>query len=391
MKRFSAQKIITATGRILKRGIISTTDDGLITEIKDTGGSLLEEASIEYYNGIIVPGFVNCHTHLELSDMMGIIGEGGGLGEFVKQVREKRNPSSKAALKAIKEYDRILYMSGTSAVADICNTPLSFETKAKSNISYINLLEVFGINPESAHKRIEELKTLQEQAAEHSLSSWVVPHSAYSISEPLFNKLKLLMKDNEICSIHFLESNDERQLIESATGPLMESYSNMGITPSMLNQRIKSHLDVINRFIPRRCNLILVHNTYARADEIKTLAGREKTWWCLCPGSNMYIENQLPPLEQLIKNKASIVIGTDSLASNSSLNLLDELITLQTSFPAISLNTLIEWACRNGAMALNLPHLGTIEEGKKPGLVLIENCDLKNLKLNPGSISRRLI
>lgn len=391
MKRFSAQYIISATGQILKRGIISTTDDGLITGIKDTGGSLEEEASVEYHNGIIVPGFVNCHTHLELSDMKGSIEKGGGLGQFVMEVREKRNPSDEKALKAINEYDRVLYQTGTSAVADICNTPLSFDTKTKSKITYINLLEIFGIDPARAGKRIGEIKSLLHQAQKQSLSAWIVPHSAYSISGPLFKELKLLIKDNELCSIHFLESQQERQLIKNGTGQLMDSYLSMGITTSMLKQRVKSHLDVINSYIPGSCRLILVHNTFAGDNEMEALAGRENTWWCLCPRSNLYIENVLPPIEKLLSYKAPIVIGTDSLASNNTLNILDELIMLQSEFPHIALNTLIMWACRNGAEALNLPQLGTIEVGKTPGLVLIEDCDLGNLRLLAGSKSKRLI
>ena len=79
MKRFSAQYIITNSGPSLKRAIITAEDDGTIINIEDTLGDLQEKHSVEFYNGIIIPGFVNCHCHLELSHMKDAIGQGTGL------------------------------------------------------------------------------------------------------------------------------------------------------------------------------------------------------------------------------------------------------------------------------------------------------------------------
>ena len=215
MKRFSAQYIITGTGEILKRGVVTCDNDGRISDIKDTSGNFTETSSTPFYNGIIVPGFVNCHSHIELSDMKGIVERGKGLGSFIAHVREKRNPSQEDALKAIKVADRDLYMSGTSAVADICNTSLTFSIKDSSPVRYINLLEVFGIDPSRAAKRAEEITALKSVADTFLTPSYIVPHSVYSISQSLFNKLSDLIRENDITSIHFLESPQERQLLIS--------------------------------------------------------------------------------------------------------------------------------------------------------------------------------
>ena len=90
MKRFSAQYIFTNTGPPLKRGIVTADDDGTITGVEDTGGNLMEKESVEFHNGIIIPGFVNCHCHLELSHMKGLIPPKNGLAEFLKNFRDKR-------------------------------------------------------------------------------------------------------------------------------------------------------------------------------------------------------------------------------------------------------------------------------------------------------------
>lgn len=391
MKRFAAQYIITGTGDILKRGVVTCDDSGTITDISDTAGDLKERSGTSFYNGIIVPGFVNCHSHIELSDMKGLTERGKGLGNFIADVRENRNPSDEVAIKAIKQADRDIYSSGTSALADICNTSLTFKIKDSSRVNYINFLEVFGIDPGKARKRIEDIVALKNIANSFKTPSYIVPHSVYSISQTLFKELSGLLRDNDLTSIHFLESRQERELVDKLEGELLESYRKMGVDMEMLKDRATGHRYVIDNYLPDGGNLILVHNTFADLQIISDIQQRKNVFWCLCPNSNLYIENSLPPLDDLLNSSASIVLGTDSLASNSSLNPLEEIKTLQNHFPAIELQEMIKWATSNGAEALNMDELGTIETGKTPGLVLLENCDLENIRLRADSSSKRLI
>jgi cytosine/adenosine deaminase-related metal-dependent hydrolase len=154
----------------------------------------------------------------------------------------------------------------------------------------------------------------------------------------------------------------------------------------------EKHEDVILNEITRTGNLILVHNTFTDKNIIRSIKEREKLFWCLCPNSNIYIENKIPPLKLLIEEGCEIVIGTDSLASNTNLSILDELKTLQFNFSDITIEDLVPWATVNGAKALaEEQQYGSIEPGKKPGLLLLENVDLQNMKLLPESSVRRLI
>jgi len=83
------------------------------------------------------------------------------------------------------------------------------------------------------------------------------------------------------------------------------------------------------------------------------------------------------------------VIGTDSLASNTSLDILDELKVLHAEYPHLDFNETIKWATINGAKALNVDHeLGSLEEGKKPGLVLLEV--MESFKLDPKIKVKRI-
>jgi cytosine/adenosine deaminase-related metal-dependent hydrolase len=391
MRRFAAQYVITNSGPTLKRAVITTDDAGKVTGIKDTKGELPESANLEYHNGIIIPAFVNCHCHLELSHVKGAIGQGGGLGDFISQIRTTRDLHAEQVITSASRADEEMYRNGIGLCADICNTSETFKVKTESAIKYINLIEVFGIDPLKTEKRMSEAGKVAAAAAKTGLPHWLVPHSVYSMSLPLLRHLKERTTGNEITSIHFMETPGEKDLVEKHTGKLMESYRKAGLVPVVL-ETAKSHADAILNEVTPSGNLILVHNTYADADTIREVKKRKDLYWCLCPNSNQYIENTIPPVQLLLEEGCEIVIGTDSLASNNRLDILEEIKTLQLHFPGLSIEELVKWSTINGARALRCEDsFGKIEIGLKPGLLLLENVDLQSMKLTKETTVRRLV
>jgi cytosine/adenosine deaminase-related metal-dependent hydrolase len=391
MKSLTAQYVITNKGRPLKRAVITTEDDGTIISIEDTTGALTEKRSTEFYNGIIIPGFVNSHCHLELSHLKGHTSKEEGLGVFIEEIINNRDSSKESIVSAASAADNHMYKEGIVLCADICNTSDSFNIKKESRISYINLLEVFGLDPEKAHKRMADILVIAEKARQMDLAFSLIPHSAYSMSMSLFKILRNESLNNKVTSVHFMETRGEEAFLKNRTGPLMSSYKRSGLIPPKL-ETPENHADVILNEITKSGNLILVHCTFADRDTIRLIKKRGNLYWCLCPNSNIYIENTVPPLKLLLEEGCEIIIGTDSLASNANLSILEELKTLQLNWPDISIEDLVSWATINGARALGEQELfGSIEPGKKPGLLLIENVDLQNMKLLPESFVRRLI
>jgi cytosine/adenosine deaminase-related metal-dependent hydrolase len=391
MKYFSAQYIFTNSGAPVKRGIISAEDDGTIVSVEGSDGNLEERHSVEFYNGIIVPGFINGHCHLELSYLRNEISAGSGLPTFLREVTSRRDTVKKEIDQAIKDADNEMFKGGVVLCADVCNTSVSFKIKKESKIKYINLLEVFGIDQSMAEKRMNEILELAQVAKEMNLPHWIVPHSVYSVSLPLFSRIKEHTNSNKVTSVHFMESADEVTLLESHSGPLMESYKKFLLPFSDLLVP-ENHIKAITEEITSSGNLILVHNTFAFKEQISQLKTRPGLYWCLCPNSNLYIEQKMPPADLFNREIENILIGTDSLASNKSLSIINELKSIQLHFREITLETLIRWATINGARALGEEStFGSIEPGKKPGLVLLKNVDLVNLKLMPATTVSRLI
>jgi cytosine/adenosine deaminase-related metal-dependent hydrolase len=207
----------------------------------------------------------------------------------------------------------------------------------------------------------------------------------------LFELLRKITSGNKITSIHFMESEDEMDFLETHSGNIMDSYRASGLVPAVI-QTAKDHLKAVLDEVTSSGNLILVHNTFVKKNIIHGLMQRKDLFWCLCPNSNIYIETCIPPATLLSSEGCTITVGTDSLASNSGLSIISELITLQYHFPGLSLEEMIRWATINGAMALCMDDTyGSIEPGKRPGLLLLENIDIANLRLLPSTTVKRLL
>lgn len=396
MRKIAATYIFTGTQPPIKNGILTINDDGTILEI-DSQKYLTEQHGLEYYSGILVPGFVNAHCHLELSQLEGKIEEKTGIGGFVGQINQLRNLDFGDQEKIMQLADRKMWAAGISVVGDISNSALSVEIKLKSRIFYHTFIESFGFHPSRAERAFDYALFVQQQFTNRNLQSSVVPHSPYSVSPPLFEKIaKNAVEENSLVCMHNQESEGETEFFTSGTGAIATHISeNLGIDTSHWKPTGQSSLVSVLKYLSAKNTLLLVHNTFTTQADIDVLLKqrtRENTFFVLCPNSNLYIENQLPPVELFRQNNLNICLGTDSLASNHQLSVLVEMITLQKNFPNIQTEELVNWACFNGARALQVENrFGSFEPGKKPGVNLISGIDFKNMKFTKISKVKRLI
>ncbi len=367
MRKISAQYLFTSAGEPLRRGIITAGDDGTILSVEDTGGTPHERAGTEFYNGIIIPGLVNCHSHLELSHMHRLIPEGGGLQGFIAAVRSRREATQEVIVSAAEQADRVMYDSGVVACGDISNNAITFDIKRDSNIRYLTFTEVFGSDPLVAGTRMSDALAVADKAGEAGLPCQITPHAVYSVSDPLSGLIRQHINLESVISLHFLESSDERTMAQG-------------------------HIETALGLSAMAGHLILVHNTVMTKAEAEMLASAGNTWFCLCPSSNMFISGIMPPVTLIRECTERIVAGTDSLASNNALDMIGELRLLHDASPDLPLEEILRWGTINGARALKMSAmLGSIEPGKKPGLLLVSPVDLVNMRLLPQSRVRRLL
>lgn len=391
MRRISAHYVITGEGDILKRGVVTLTDEGIISGFETLDDHSPEKASTEFYNGILVPGFVNCHCHLELSHLKSTISRGTGLGGFIRAINTTRQADENEIGSAASKADREMYDEGIVACGDISNRSVSFRVKAESKIKYVTFIELFGVVSGTSRKRIEEALSVIAAAEKEGLCYHITPHAVYSVSCDLFSAIFDNAGPAPLFSVHFLESPDERMLANLHSGPMLDSYTAMGISPDTMDMP-RNHLETALSLAKQSSRLMLIHNTFISEPEVDTLVSQGNVSFCLCPGSNLYITGTMPPAKMIFDAGGNIVLGTDSFSSNDRLSILNELYLLQESNPEIALEKMIRWATINGAKVLGLEHeLGSLKEGKKPGLLLIEDADLQNMKLLRSSRVRRLL
>jgi cytosine/adenosine deaminase-related metal-dependent hydrolase len=383
MRKISADYIFPIASEPIKNGIISVEEDGTILEISAPSSIIPSSADI-HYEGIICPGFINTHCHLELSHMRSQVSEKAGMMQFIKEILGKRSSFSQQEIhSAIADADAEMVKNGIVAVGDISNNKDTFEQKAKSSIFYHTFIEVFDFNPDKAAEIFETGKKLSVELSNFKLSNSIVPHAPYSVSEKLFQLIaEEAVKKNSIISIHNQESLGESELFISQSGPMFEAFSRMGINMELIPKTGLNSLRTTFPKLPLSQKILFVHNTFTSKEDLdwikkyqESSIKNQELYWCSCPNANLYIENKLPDYNLFIEENQKVTIGTDSLASNWSLSVLDEIKTIAKHFPQIPLQTLLTWATKNGAEFLGLNQLGTLEKGKKPGLNLLKNVD----------------
>lgn len=353
-----------------------------MAEVTEAGDRLDREASVEFYNGVLIPDLVNAHCHLELSHMRGLIPPGGGFTAFARgmgSARGKVDPAKRAA--AIAQADEALWRQGVGAVGDIANGDTTFAVKAASRIRYVTFLELFGLQTTSD----VVLDPLRLQAQRYGLRASVTPHSTYSLNDAAFRSA-VEAGGGEPLSIHFMESPAEAELFEGR-GELAEWYVERGTPIDFAGYG--SPAERIIASVPPTRNLLLVHNCCVTEEVVDRIeehfAGR--VTWVLCPRSNDYISHLTPPVGLLRRKGVRIAVGTDSLASNDSLDMVAELRQLGD----VPLEELLTWATRGGAEALGLDDtLGGFEPGMRSGAVLLSGIDWANMRLTENSRTERI-
>jgi len=370
-QKFQATQIFTGTELLEDQLVLITQKDGTIEAmvgIEDAGDD------VQNFEGILTPGFVNAHCHLELSHMKGMIPAHTGLQEFVKQIVALRQVEPDAIQEAIVLAESEMMASGIVAVGDISNTLDTLTQKAKHNLAYYSFVELYDLDPIRANEKIIAGLEIQKQFQENCVRASLVPHAPYSVTNDLWNLLSAHFGVHTI-SMHNQETPDENEFFKTKTGSFLGMYERTKVNLDFFEATGLSSLQSILPIFKNVHHGILVHNSFTSAEDIQAVqAAMTNAFWCLCPNANQYIEQTMPPIELLRSQKANIVIGTDSYASNWSLSVLDELKTIQQYHPQIPLEEMLQWATINGARALQMDkHLGSFEQGKKPGVVLIKD------------------
>lgn len=377
-KRVTAEFVYTLESpQPIRNGYVEYDEtDGTILSV----GSCAEGETVE--PGALVPGFVNAHCHVELSHLHKKFRKGTGMAGFIDQINELRDWAGREAkAQLVQEWMDKMWADGVSAMADISNDDSSFDVKSGHKMYTRTFLEVFGSEPHMCEGVMAEVTELGRVADKAGIDAAPTPHSCYTMSPQLLSASAAAGLAKGYLSYHSQESQEEEDLLRSGSGAMYENRRRSGMsTPPVTGESsLKYFLDRLAdaKPAPYDEHILLVHNVCLAQDDIDAAKKvMNNVYWAVCPLSNIFIHNALPPIPLMRRNGLAITLGTDSLSSNDDLDMVKEMYCLHANFPEVPMSEILTWASMNGAAFLSKEDtLGSLSAGKKPGVVRISEID----------------
>lgn len=373
MRYVTATQIFDGNVFLPEDSVLVVSEDFRIIDI--TNIKSVDAGNLKKHDGILCPGFVNAHCHLELSHLKNLIPMHTGIVDFGLSVIKNRNTISvDEQLEFMKIADSEMFENGIVAVGDISNLGLSKSIKQSSSIYYHSFVELIALNPDRADDVFNKGLEILTEFHNAGLSASLCPHAPYSVSYELIELITNYCFTHRVSStIHNQESKAENQFFINKTGDYNRLYQTLQMDIDFFQSTGQSSLESIIHYLHPEVNMLLVHNTFSSESDIELVQDlHSNLYWCFCPKANLYIENSLPNLSLFDNSNAKIVIGTDSLASNTNLSIVEEINAFKTKFTDYSIEKLLRAATYEGSRALGIENkFGTIAKGMKPGLNLL--------------------
>jgi cytosine/adenosine deaminase-related metal-dependent hydrolase len=334
-------------------------------------------APIEHVRGVLLPGLVNAHAHVELSGLRGKVAGGSGFVPWVDRmmgIRASEQPEEDSA--AIEEGAAELEAFGTVAIGDVTNTLSAVHALARHGIGGIVFHEIARLDPARAFTRLAEMKAEYDAAAATwptaDLAYAPAPHTVYTVHPDAIRAVLASSRVRGVrTTVHLAEHPAERTFLLEGRGPFVDFARKMGFAIDGFPVPRRSPVDVAADLGLLSPDVLLVHLTDIRARELEAVVASGAPV-VLCPRSNLFIEVRLPPLIEMLNAGMVPALGTDSLASNLSLDVLAEAKALGERFPSVPKGVLTDMATAAGARALGRQDLGRLAKGLRPGVLSVE-------------------
>ncbi len=372
---FTARWVFPVDADPLEQGVIEI-EAGKIVAVHQKQTT----ATIDLGNVAIIPGLVNCHTHLELSDLASPLETTTSFAHWIRSVIAHRQERTKASQKIYEEGLQEVTTSGSTLVGDIVGFDWEPDDCLNSKNQVIAFRELIGLLPEqqteqlaAAEQHLDAIQKFisQNKTAPHLLAG-LSPHAPYSVSFDLLKSItQLAIKRNVPLAMHLAETTEEIELLKNGRGGLVEMLKEFGIWSNDLFPSSTTPLDYL-KILATAPRALVVHGNYLSNEEIDFLAAHQQMTTIYCPRTHAYFSHSQHPWLQLLKKGAHVALGTDSRASNPDLSLWQELLYLYQTNPKIPPQQLLELGTLAGARAFGLEkETGSLQAGKFADLAIV--------------------
>jgi aminodeoxyfutalosine deaminase len=374
-----ADAILPGEERPLRDGAVVVDDRGTILDAGLASEVLPRHAGapVDRIRGVLMPGLVNAHAHVELSGLRGKVAGGSGFVPWLDRmmgIRATEQPEEDSA--AIEQAAAELESFGTAAIGDVTNTLSTAHALARHGIGGIVFHEIARLDSARAFARLAEMKN-EFEACEMDwpgpdLVYALAPHTVYTTHPDAVRAVLAMARDRGVkTTVHLAEHPAERTFLLEGRGPFFDFALKMGFAIDGFPVPHKGPVDHASDLGLLAPDVLLVHLTDIRARELDAVVS-SGAHVVLCPRSNLFIEVKLPPLVEMLNAGLMPALGTDSLASNLSLDVLAEAKALADRFPSVPKGVLTDMATAAGARALGRSDLGRLAKGLRPGILAVE-------------------
>jgi len=367
-----AETIWCRRGRIIRNGAIRI-HDGTIAEIAPVEEMAVGDERVQDLgDAILLPALINAHTHLDLSLLKGKTEKGSRFVQWLRTVGKARAMmffEGRSIRKGISE----TIAGGAGAVGDVSVSGKSAAILRRRGLyESVVFCEALGLDPADAGRKADELRSKIETLRERTpMHVGISPHSTYTVSPELFRRCASLAEELGLpVAIYVAESESEVQFLMSGQGELRELLEAFDMIPEKWRPPRKRPIHYLDDLGALRRRPLLIHCYQVDAAEADVIASRGCSV-AYCPRSNAFFRRPADSLRLLLDAGINVALGTDSLASNDSLSMLDEMRFLKQRHPELGWETILEMGTINAARALGI-ECGILGEGRPADLTAIK-------------------
>jgi aminodeoxyfutalosine deaminase len=376
-KVLTARLIIPVDRGPMPGGKVTIAADRIIA-VTDRGE---RSADIDLGNVAILPGLVNAHTHLDLTGLHGRVPPSPDFAGWIRSVvRERRIRQPAQVQQDIATGITSSMEVGTTLLGDIAAGGQSWDQLASAPLRAVVFHEMLGLSKERAQQSFATVCAwLRAHPPRRHTRPGLSPHAPYSVRNSLFEAVARLASAQGLPStIHLAESSAELELLSDHRGPFVSFLEEMGIyDPSGLIASPEAILAMKMSASP----LLIAHGTYLRSPT--GLGGNGSIVYC--PRTHQAFGHAPYPLTGFLASGVRIALGTDSLASNPDLNILEEAKFVRRSHPTVAPDAILRMATLAGAEALGwASETGSLAPGKAASLTVVRVPDRN--ALDPGEL-----
>jgi cytosine/adenosine deaminase-related metal-dependent hydrolase len=371
-----AKYVLPEPDLLLQNGAVYVSGAGRILRVEHWNGppANMRHRLKDWGSAVLMPGFVNCHAHIELTHLHNRIVRFSSFTNWISQLMAHRSEwSERDLLESALAGSALSVASGTVLLGDISSAGASWQALKSAGMRKVVFEEIVGLSPDKVHETADSLShRLGTVAGDDMLISGISPHAPYSVSADLYRTTAKMAADRGLLmATHVAETEAEIKFLHYGTGEFRDFLSGLGALPAGWSPPRLAPVQYLHSLgvLGRTC--LLIHCNYLDSDSMALIVSNNSSV-VYCPRSHTFFGHKEHPVRQLLDMGVNVALGTDSLASNSTLSMLDEMRFLFRKRKDLRCEEIFRMATLNGASALNFGNtVGRLRRGYRADMTVL--------------------